>query len=349
MQVTVVITAVATFSWLVLIGLVVLAVLRKTRGKEIKGVVTGIIAAFVAAILLNTLSAGLVFIQPQERGVVISAIAPKGYREQALAPGLRWVTPYVENVKTYSISKMTYTMSISHGEGQITGDDSISARTSDGQEVIIDASVIFAIDPDEVTTVHITWQDRYMDDLIRPSVRGVIREAVAQFKINEVYSAQRSTLEDMIQEELSSDFQENGLLLAGFVLRNITFTEEYAASIEQKQIAEQKAEEAAYVVQQRQQEAEQVREEAKGKKDADITEAEGRAQSVIIEAKAEAEALQLIANVLEDNPSLLNYRYIEKLAPGIQVMLVPNDNPYLLPLPELDAIQATPAPETGDQ
>jgi regulator of protease activity HflC (stomatin/prohibitin superfamily) len=53
----------------------------------------------------------------------------------------------------------------------------------------------------------------------------------------------------------------------------------------------------------------------------------------VIEARAEAEALQLIANVLAKYPELLTYRYIEKLAPGIQVMLVPNDNPYLLPLP----------------
>jgi regulator of protease activity HflC (stomatin/prohibitin superfamily) len=74
---------------------------------------------------------------------------------------------------------------------------------------------------------------------------------------------------------------------------------------------------------------------AEGTKDAAILEAQGRAESRIIEAEAEAEALDLIANVLDTNPELLNYRYIEKLAPGIQVMLVPNDNPYLLPLPEL--------------
>ena len=31
----------------------------------------------------------------------------------------------------------------------------------------------------------------------------------------------------------------------------------------------------------------------------------------------------------------MTFRYIDKLAPGIRVMLVPNDNPYLLPLPDL--------------
>ena len=345
MQITLLVTAVATFSWLVLVGLVALAVARKTRGKEIKGVVTGIVVVFVAAILLNTLSAGLVFIQPEERGVVISAIAPNGYREEALQPGLRWVIPYAETVKTYPISKMTYTMSIAPSEGQITGDDSISARTSDGQEVFIDASVIFSINPEAIINLHIDWQDRYVDDLIRPSVRGIIREAVAQFKISEVYSTKRAELADKINAGMESTLNENGLMLSSFVLRNITFTDEYSASIEQKQIAEQRAEEAAYVVQQKQQEAEQAREEAKGTKDAAITEAEGRAQSVLIEAEAEAKALQLIADVLEDNPLLLNYRYIEKLAAGIQVMLVPNDNPYFLPLPDLDYIQGTNDPE----
>ena len=34
-------------------------------------------------------------------------------------------------------------------------------------------------------------------------------------------------------------------------------------------------------------------------------------------------------------------RYINQLAPGIQVMLVPNDNPYLLTLPTLPAAAST--------
>jgi hypothetical protein len=34
----------------------------------------------VVAIVLTTASAGMVFIQPEERGVVISAVAPGGYR-----------------------------------------------------------------------------------------------------------------------------------------------------------------------------------------------------------------------------------------------------------------------------
>jgi hypothetical protein len=61
----------------------------------------------------------------------------------------------------------------------------------------------------------------------------------------------------------------------------------------------------------------------------------------VIQAKAEAEALNLIAAIIKANPDLLTYQYINKLAPGIQVMLVPNNMPYLLPLPSLGPTQTT--------
>ena len=335
MQITVLVSAFAAFSWLVVIGFIALTLLNVRQGKKSRGAVTGIIVALVAAVIVNTVSAGLVFIQPQERGVVISAIEPDGYRNTVLEPGLRWVIPYAESVKIYDVSKYTYTMSSVVSEGEIQGDDSISARTADGQEVYIDASIIFSLDPNDILDVHITWQDRFVDGLVRPTVRGVIRDAVSQFSVNEVYSTKRDELKTQIEDEMMWSMDVNGLILSDFVLRNITFTSEYAASIEQKQIAEQLAQQAEYIVDQRIQEAEQARQIAEGTKDASILAAEGRAQSQIIEAKAEAEALQLIADVLAQNPQLLNYRYIEKLAPGIQVMLVPNDNPYILPLPEL--------------
>jgi regulator of protease activity HflC (stomatin/prohibitin superfamily) len=335
MQITILVSALAAFSWLVVVGFLALAVLRARQGKKTRGAVTGIIAAVIAGAVLSTVSAGLVFIQPQERGVVISAIEPQGYRNTLLEPGLRWVIPYAENVKTYNISKYTYTMSIAQLEGEIQGDDSIAARTADGQEVYIDASIIFSLNPVSVLDVHITWQDRYVEGLVRPTVRGVIRDAVSQFRVNEVYSTKRDELKSQMENEMRAAMEKNGLILSDFVLRNITFTPEYAASIEQKQIAEQLAQQAEYIVEQRFQEAEQARQVAEGTKDAAILAAEGRAESAVIEAKAEAEALQLIADVLAANPQLLNYRYIEKLAPGIQVMLVPNDNPYILPLPDL--------------
>lgn len=329
-------TGVATLSWVVAIGVVVFIVVQSSRDRSIRNSAAVIVIAVVLALVLSLVSSGLVFINPQERGVVISAIAAKGYREPALTPGLRWIIPFAESVVVYPISRQTYTMSVAPSEGAVIGDDSIEARTSDGQKVLVDASVIFSIDPAKVIDVHITWQDRYTNDLVRALARGVIRDAVAQYGIEEVYSSQRQLLITEITDVMRQKFNDNGLLLADFVLRNIAFSEEYAASVEQKQIAEQQAQQAQFVVEQRRQEAEQARQVAEGVADAAVIEAQGRADARIIEAEAEAEALKVIAAVIRNNPEILTYEYIDKLAPNINAMLLPNDNPFLFPLPEMN-------------
>lgn len=337
MNVADVLGALSTVAWMGVLALVALLVARAGRGKPVKSGGAMVLALIVAAVALTVVSAGLVFIQPEERGVVISAIDPRGYREQALQPGLRWVVPFFETVVTYPISRQTYTMSIAPSEGAITGDDSVTARTADGQELFIDASVIFAIDPERVIDVHIQWKGRYINELVRPQSRGIIRDGASQYGVEEIVTSQRDAFKETMRAQLEEKLADNGLILVDFVLRNITFSPEYAASVEQKQIAEQLAQQARFVVEQRRQEAEQARQTAQGQADAAVIAAQGRAEARLIEADAEARALELIAAALAGNPDLITYTYVQKLGPGIQVMLVPNDNPFLLPLPSLPA------------
>jgi regulator of protease activity HflC (stomatin/prohibitin superfamily) len=337
MNVTTVLDTLVVFLWLLFAGLVVLAVLRASRGRPVKGISLAILATGLSAGIISVISAGLVFVQPEERGVVISAIAPKGYRDEPLQPGLSWIVPFFETVKVYPISRQTYTMSISHAEGQVQGDDSILARTADGQEVSIDASVLFSIDPNRVVDIQVTWQDRYMNDLVRPLARGVIRDVIAQYGIQDVYSTKRTEMTQQITDTLSQKLGDDGLLLSDFVLRNISFSPEYAASVEQKQIAEQLAEQARFVVEQRRQEAEQARQVAQGAADASVIRAKGEADARLIQAEAEAKALDRIAQALAERPELLQYNFILKLSPGVQTIFLPNDVPYLFPLPTTGA------------
>jgi regulator of protease activity HflC (stomatin/prohibitin superfamily) len=292
-----------------------------------------VLAVLAAALIVTTLSAGLVFIDPEERGVVISALASKGYREEAMTPGLRWIVPFVERVVRYPISRQTYTMSIAPNEGQIIGDDSITARTANGQEIFIDSSVIYQIDPEQVVKVHILWQDRYPAELIRAQARGIIRDAVSQYGVEEVVADKRFEMVNYVHENMAKKLQENGLILVDFVLRNITFTPEYAASVEQKQIAEQQVQQAVFVVQQRKQEAQQAVETAKGAADSAVIAAEGAAKARLIQAQAEADSLKLIQDAIANNPELLTYQYISKLAPNISTMLLPSNAPFVFTIP----------------
>ncbi len=334
MRITNLITGLSALLWAAALGLVVLITVRAARGQKMKNGRTLIIIVLSSALVLTTLSAGLVFVEPQERGVVISAIAKKGYRETALQPGLRWIVPFVERVVRYPVSRQTYTMSIAAFEGEIQGDDSITARTADGQEIFVDASVIYQVNPNKVVDVHILWQDRYSSDLVRAQTRGIIRDAVSQFNVEQVISNKRFELVSYINEKLGIKFEENGLTLVDFVLRNITFSPEYAASVEQKQIAEQEAKQAAFVVEQKKEEAQQVVETARGDAQAAVISAEARAEARLIEAQAEADALKLIQEAIANNPELLTYQYITKLAPNISTMLLPSESPFVFQIPE---------------
>jgi regulator of protease activity HflC (stomatin/prohibitin superfamily) len=322
---------IATFAWIGFVGFLMLTFARVSRGQAVRGSVRLVIFLLVAALLLSTVGLGLVFLQADQYGVVISAFQPNGYRSQPLGPGLHWIIPLAENVKSYSIARQTYTMSSTPTEGQVTGDDSIEARTKDGQQVYVDASVIYSVDPAKLIQLHILWQDRYQDNVVRPVTRSAIRDAVAQYGVEEIVSTKRTELEKNISDAIQQGLQANNLIMSDFLLRNIRFSDQYAQAVEQKQIAEQQALQAKLVVEQKKQEAEQARQVAQGQADAAVIAAKGAADARVIQAQAEAQANQVLNASLTNE--LLQYQYIIKLAPNVQTIFVPSGNQFILPLP----------------
>jgi len=332
MNISTLLQGIASFAWIGFIGVLVTIFIRTSRNQPVKGLSTLVIVFLVAAILLTAVGAGVVFIEPDQMAIVVTVIGKGGIRQEALTAGLHWIIPFAERVEKYSILNQTYTMSSVADEGQTGGDDSIQVRTKDGQQVYIDASVIYAIDPLKTTDLYRTWRFDYENGLVRPQSRGVIRNVASQYGVEEIVSTKRDEMQAAITEELSRTFAENNLVLRNFVLRNIRFSDEYALAVEQKQIAEQQAQQAKFVVESKKQEAEQARQIAQGQADASVIAAEGAAEARLIQAEAEAKANQLLAESL--SPTLLQYQYILKLAPGVQTIFIPSGNQFILPLPE---------------
>ena len=342
MNIAQVVQFIASGAWLLVIGLVVLLVTRSSRGQPVKGFSTGVIVLVVVAIVLSTVGAGLVFIEPDQIAVVVSSGQAGGIRPQPLSAGIHFVIPFIERVEPYSILRQTYTMSAVGTEGAVAGDDSIQVRTKDGQQVYIDASVIYQVNPVEAVKLYSTWLKGYEDGLVRPQSRGVIRDVASQYGVEEIVSSKRAEMEQQITSQLTKIFADNHLILQDFVLRNIRFSDEYAKAVEQKQIAEQQAQEAKFVVESKKQEAEQARQTAQGAADAAVIAAKGAAEARVVQAEAEAKALQLVADVLKNNPTLLQYQYITKLSPNVQIMLVPSNAPFILPQINPNAVTTTP-------
>ena len=310
-------------------------------------------------VAISLTSASIVFIDPTRVAVVISFIAPGGVRPLPMSAGFHLLFPIIEQEIKYPVAWQTYTLSGTPNEGAVMGDDSISARTSDGQEVRIDCSIVFRINPAQVVTLHIDWQSRYVEEFVRPVIQGFVRGQVSQFRASEVNSSVRQDLETALERALRTEFAAKGLLVDRFLLRNISFTEQYANAVEEKQVALEGQARTEYEAQQKRNlatgerdrivlEAEgrsqQLELEGKGRAAARVLEAEAQAKAVLLEAEAQAQALRLLGSALLENPDLLTYEYINKLSPNIRVMLVPNNAPLILPLPELnDPLTATAA------
>lgn len=320
--------------WVALLASVLFMTGQRARRDGVLSALGGLIhwrtiLLFILAFVGTFLTRSLIFIPPDQVGVVISIISPNGYRDQPLRSGLHWVPPLLEDVHQYSIAWQTYTMSHTPQEGNRVGDDSITARTSDGQQVSVDSSTIYQIIPEQSIRIHIEWRQRYQEDFIRTIVRGTVRSVISNYTVGEVNSDKRQDVELQINDALRAALLDKGFALDRFVLRNLAFSAEFMAAIESKQVALEGVTRSQY-------EAEQVRELAQGRADQVRFAAQAEADAILLKAEAEAKALRLLAEALNESPDLLSYRYIDKIAPNIRVMLLPSDSPYILPLNEMN-------------
>ncbi len=237
----IVIEAISWFPTLLLVALAGLILYWgfSSRSREVRGCLVAAISGGLLLSLLGSafLRSSVVFVQPTDRGVVISAL-DEGIRPHALQPGLNFIVPFLEIVLRYPVTQQTYTMSNQAVVGQIVGDDSVEARTSDGQIVLVDARLLFSLHPEQVVETHIKWQGTYVDNLVRPQVRGVIRDAVAQFELSELNQATRSVLEEWITDALVENLDAGGLLLHDFELLGILSAEDQSVLLERSGAAE---------------------------------------------------------------------------------------------------------------
>ena len=302
----------------------------------------------LGVLTVNVASASLVFIDPREVGVVVSLLREGGVRPEPMNAGLHLKVPLFEEVIRYPIIIQSYTMSGRPYEGEELGNDAVRARTADGQLVIIDVTVLFRVLPEMAVHLHINWQDRYVHDFIRPGLRSFVRSQAARFNVDEINSEKRKAFEEALNDLTAAHARNTGIQPISILVRNITFSPEYALSVEEKMTAKQRVKEAEYKADQMANlaigEGKQITIKARAKAQAILEVAKAEADAHVVKAKAEAEALERIAQSLQERDNLLTYRYIDKLSPNIRAMLLPSNAPLILPIPQLGEGQAQAKP-----
>lgn len=130
---------------------------------------------------------------------------------------------------------------------------------------------------------------RDYDERVLPSiVNEVLRSVIAQYNATQLLT-QREQVSFLIRRTLEDRAKRFSIILDDVSITHLEFSPEFSKAIEMKQIAQQDAEKAKFVVQQAEQEK----------------------KSNIIKAQGEAQAAALYGESLKDNPAFIELRRIE--------------------------------------
>lgn len=209
----------------------------------------------------------------------------RGVLPGAVREGINVVIPFWQSVVLFDTRIQEYTMSAVRDEGAMRKDDSLDAPTSDGQQVKVDATVLFHLAKDDVPYVYQKIGPNYVDKMIRPYTRSQIRMVISRYSAPAIYSEKRQEAELIMTRELSELLAPQRITVDKVLLRAVYFSPEYSQAIEDKVIAEQRIKQAEFEVQ-----------EAKQRADAKIAEAKGLAEAQALQkASLTQEFLQLEA------------------------------------------------------
>lgn len=262
----------------------------RENGISVKNIMKWVGIGLGAIFFIVMLISGFYSIDPGHRGVLVTLgkVEQKSYVNGV---GFKWpfISSMVEmDVRTKKMSEKT------------------SSYTSDVQTAEMEYTFTYDLNPENVHILYETVGQDYEAKKIVPVLNDVLKDVIGKWQAQDLVSNRDKARMDVVaglQSRLDKRFFQN----ISFQFINVDYSDNFEKAIENKVIAEQRAQEAVN-------NTKRIKEEADQK---------------VITAKAEAEAMQIKSEALAKNKGLTEYEAVLKWDGKLPQYMLGNSVPMI--------------------